>query len=257
MATGDQADLFARIKALLPGWFGQDLAPTPVLDALLQAPAWALSFFYAQYVYAKLQTRITTATDGWLDLISQDFFGAALPRNLGESDASFLARIKANLFPASNTLAAISAAITAITGTTPHIIEPWRPNETGVWDGAAGQGAMFWDVDNITTPFRWTEARGEIFIEVPTPPLSILSNGALPAWDQQSFWDTYTVDWIDISANQINSASQIAAVVRQLKVCGVLALVKFTGVPGIGGAALWDGAGEAWDGSTPPRWDAL
>lgn len=257
MAIGDQPDLFGRIKRLLPNWFGQDVAPTPILDGLLQGPAWLLSFVYSLIAYAKLQTRLATATDGWLDLISQDFLGSSLPRNLGESDATFLARIKANLFPPSNTVAAIVAAVGAITGTTPRLMEPWRPSQTGVWDGSGGQGAMFWDVDNVTTPFRFTDSgRGEYFIEVPAPPLSVLSRGYLPAYDKNSFWDTYSLNWIDLSAAAMASALQVIAILQKLTVCGVTAWVRFTGVTGTGGAPLWDGAGETWDAQNPPRWDS-
>lgn len=255
---GDKTDLFGRLMRLLPNWFGRDAAPTPVLDGLLQAPSAALSFFFSLYAYAKLQTRLTTATDGWLDLISQDFFGAALPRNPSETDTAFLARIKANLFLASNTIAAISAAIFAITGTTPRIIEGWRPTQTGTWDGPAGEGMMFWDVDNLTTPFRWTDyAAGALFIEVPIAPLAVLGNGFMPGWDTWSYWDTFSLNFIDLGAVAIYGATEVAAIVRRLKVAGVLTLIKFTGVPDIGGAELWDGAGETWDSTAPPRWDAL
>src|SRR3984957_19084211 len=96
MATGDQNDMLARIKALLPnGWFR---GLTPVLDALLSGYAWSLSFIYQLIQYAQLQTRIATATDGFLDLISFDFFGGSLPRKSQEYDAPFRSRILAQLF---------------------------------------------------------------------------------------------------------------------------------------------------------------
>ncbi|WP_083615571.1 hypothetical protein [Paraburkholderia sp. SOS3] len=71
---------------------------SPNFDATLQGPAWALSSIYAQITYAALQTRIATATDGYLDLISNDFFGTSLPRLTNEPDGDFRARILANLF---------------------------------------------------------------------------------------------------------------------------------------------------------------
>ena len=63
----------------------------------LSGPAWALSQIYALIQYAVLQTRIATATDGFLDLISYDFFGGNLPRRSQEKDNPFRARILATL----------------------------------------------------------------------------------------------------------------------------------------------------------------
>src|ERR1700727_986655 len=102
MATGDQSDMLARLKAVLPsGWFplsvvGQP-SNTPILDGLLSGPAWALSWVYTLIEYANDQTRIATATDVWLDLAALDYFGGNLTRNPGESDSAFSARIRANL----------------------------------------------------------------------------------------------------------------------------------------------------------------
>ena len=94
MATGDQSDILRRLKSTLPRWFGDS---TTILDALLQGLAWAASFVYSLWAYAKLQTRIKTATDGWLDMIAADFFGSSLLRTANQSDASFRALIIINL----------------------------------------------------------------------------------------------------------------------------------------------------------------
>ncbi len=69
-----------------------------MLDALLRGFAYATAFVYVLIAYAARQTRIKTATDGWLDMIAADFFGASLLRKPGQSDASFRARILADLF---------------------------------------------------------------------------------------------------------------------------------------------------------------
>src|SRR3978361_501866 len=94
--TGDQSDILSRLKTLLPGGWFRDA--TPVLDGFLSGIAWALAQVYALAAYARLQTRILTATDGFLDLISFDFFGNTLPRRALESDAAFRTRIVAELF---------------------------------------------------------------------------------------------------------------------------------------------------------------
>src|SRR4051812_22302106 len=95
MAIGDQSDIAARLKALLPkAWFQH---ATPNLDAALNGIAWALSAASSLAAYARLQARISRATDGFLALISSDFLGATLPRRSGESAAAFRTRIRAEL----------------------------------------------------------------------------------------------------------------------------------------------------------------
>jgi hypothetical protein len=141
--TGDQADIFARLKGYLPTrWFGSASDSTPILDAVLTGIATCLSFIYSLYAYTKLQTRIATATDGWLDMISGDFFGLALPRKTGESDNSFRSRIQANLLRPKATRGAVTQALVALTGRTPVIVEPARPADTGAYGGPSiGYGA--------------------------------------------------------------------------------------------------------------------
>ena len=135
MATGDINDCLARIKSALPSrWF---VSPTPVLDALLAAPAYALSFCYSLYAYAQLQTRIKTATDGWLDMVAADFFGTALLRAPNQTDASFRARIIANLFRERATRAGVIKVLVDLTGRAPKIFEPLRPLDTGAYGVAA------------------------------------------------------------------------------------------------------------------------
>jgi len=138
MAKGDQQDLYARLRSQLPPWFG-DAASSPILDALLQGLAYGWAYFYALLVYARLQTRIKTATDGWLDMIASDFFGLTLQRKTGQSDASFRANIIANLFRERGTRNAIVKVLTDLTGRAPTIIEPSRPADTGAY-GAPNSG---------------------------------------------------------------------------------------------------------------------
>jgi len=131
---GDASDIVARLKRLLPRWFGQDHGPTPVLDGLLQGPAVALAWVHELYAYARLQTRIATATGGWLDLIALDFFGGDLKRAQGQSDASFRIAIIAHLFKPMATRAALSMRVTLLTGAPPRIFEPQRAADTGAYD---------------------------------------------------------------------------------------------------------------------------
>jgi hypothetical protein len=130
MAVGDQQDIVKRLKAVLPnGWFSQD--STPVLDGFLSGIAWALALIYSLAAYAKLQTRIMSATDGFLDLISYDFFGDNLPRKFMESDSAFRSRILAELLLQKATRYGLIRALQILTGRTPWVFEPARPADTG------------------------------------------------------------------------------------------------------------------------------
>lgn len=160
MATGDQQDQFQRIKALIPKWFSDD---TPVLDALLRGFAYAKSFVYGLIVYAALQTRIKTATDGWLDMIAADFFGSSLLRKSGQSDASFRNRIIINLFRERATRNGLVKVLTDLTGRAPAVFEPQRPLDTGSYGGpligygvAGGYGSMLLPFQAFVTAYRPT-----------------------------------------------------------------------------------------------------
>jgi hypothetical protein len=138
MATGDQTDIGARLNAELPPWFA---SVNPVLGALLAGIAAVLSWVYGLYAYAKMQTRRLTATDIWLDLYAQDYFGTALTRNTNESDVSFRARIGAALFQQRATRSALVAVVESLTGYAPTIVEPWSPMDCGAYGvGYCGYG---------------------------------------------------------------------------------------------------------------------
>jgi len=136
---GDVNDIFSRLKKLLPaGWFGDE---TPKLDTLLLACATSLSWGYSLYQYARLQTRISTASNNWLDIAARDFFGVRLRRAEGESDDVFRLKISNSLFRERGTRQAISTVVKELTGLTPTIIEPQRSADTGGYGcPAAGYG---------------------------------------------------------------------------------------------------------------------
>lgn len=156
--TGDQQDIFTRIKSLLPRWYG-DI--TPLLDGLIQGLAWAGSFIYSLYAYAKLQTRIKTATEGWLDMIAADFFGSTLVRSINQSDTAFRARIIVNLFRERATRAGIVSVLKDLTGRAPIIFEPLRPADTGAYSApnsgygaAGGYGSVLLPFQAFVTALR-------------------------------------------------------------------------------------------------------
>ena len=80
------------------------------------------------------------AADDFLDRISADFFGTALPRRINEGDAAFRARILAELQRVRGTRPAIVQALVNLTGRTPAIFEPARPADTGAWNKGLGYG---------------------------------------------------------------------------------------------------------------------
>ena len=119
---GDQDDMTARLRAVLPtGWFADD---APVLSALLAGLAESWAWLYAVLAYARQQTRLATATDGWLDAVARDFAGPRWARATNETDTAFRARIARNLRRLRGTRGAVVAALTDLTGRAPAIFEP-------------------------------------------------------------------------------------------------------------------------------------
>jgi hypothetical protein len=134
MAIGDNTDMWGRLKNLLPvGWFGDN---NPIRDALLWGYANGLAWGYTLYLYAKDQTRIKSATDGWLDLIGLDFFGDNLVRYANQSDASYRNRILINIFRERTTRHAMEQVLFDLTGRWPIIVEPARPADVGSYGAA-------------------------------------------------------------------------------------------------------------------------
>lgn len=131
MTTGSQQDFALRLRALLPtGWFpalpaAGEAETAPVLMAVLTGIGNQFAGIWSLLTYAKQQTRISTSTGSFIDATAVDYFGpGGLLRNTGETDAAYIARIKASLFPIRGTRAAVVAVVTALTGAAPFIVEP-------------------------------------------------------------------------------------------------------------------------------------
>ena len=119
-----------RLKSLLPtGWFRE----SPILDAVLTGIGTALQGVYDLTEYARKQTRIATATDGFLDLIALDFFGDKLLRRVNEVDSPYRQRILAQLLLEKGTRKGMIRALEILTGRTPVIFEPARPADVAVY----------------------------------------------------------------------------------------------------------------------------
>lgn len=190
---GDQSDIVSRLQAVSPPWFGDN----PLLvTAGAQGAAAGLAPIYQQIVYAQAQTRIKTATGSFLDLISQDFFGATLPRYPNEQDAAFRGRILANLFVKGPTRRDMIRVLTLLTGRAPLIIEPSRVQDCGAWDAPS----CGWDVVTASGCGHWGQSLPfQCLIEAYRP----LGTGIpyVAGWDASSAgWDTPSQgEWTDAS----------------------------------------------------------
>jgi hypothetical protein len=150
MAAGDQTDIIGRLQRWLPTrWFPTDIGTR--VYATLAGFASPLSAIYSQIAYVRNQTRLGTVTDGFADLASYDYLGDRLPRLAGESDATYVARIKANIFLKANTPTAVEAAIEAVTGYPARVIEPWNPSNN------ARYGSAFYGFNRKSCPGQYSD----------------------------------------------------------------------------------------------------
>ncbi len=136
MATGDTDDMKSRLRAVFPNWFA-DPADSPIAEAVFTGCAAGLSFVYGFIQFAKLQTRISTATGGWLDLAAWDFFNTGFLRRQAESDDSFRSRVLKELLRPRLTKAAILQMLLDMTGRQGIVIELNDVSAIGTWDGPA------------------------------------------------------------------------------------------------------------------------
>ncbi len=143
---GDPADIAGRLRLALPRRWFADAAP--VLDALLGGLASAWSGLHGLLQEVRRQSRMATATDGFLDLASADLFGGGLLRRTGEADDAFRARIGRALRRLRATRAGLVDAA-AEAGSAAAVFEPAYPPDTGVyggpglaWGAAGGWGSL-------------------------------------------------------------------------------------------------------------------
>ncbi|MCB8880421.1 hypothetical protein ACELLULO517_09270 [Acidisoma cellulosilytica] len=150
--TGDQADMAARLRAALPqGWFADD---APILTALLNGLGNVWAWLYALLAFAQQQTRLATASGGWLDLIAQDYGGAGWARESGESDQAFKARIAFNLRRLRGTRGALVANVTMLTGRTPLVFEPANTADTGGYNTAGIGWSLTGGWGSLNLPYQ-------------------------------------------------------------------------------------------------------
>lgn len=181
--AGDLADFIARLWSVLPKrWFAEQ---SPNLEGLLTGIATPWTWLYGLIAYVVNQTRLLTATDDSLDLISNDYFGADLTRKSSEGDAAYRSRIAAALLREAATRSAVSAGLAALVGSQPVIFEPTNCMDTGSYGRFADDGAM------LHTGMAYGQAGGwgsfrlplQFFVTAtrpPTPGIAMLAGYGTP-----------------------------------------------------------------------------
>jgi hypothetical protein len=153
---GDIDDMRTRLRLTMPArWFADH---APVLDGLFSGLSSVWSALYSLLLYVKLQSRIGTATNGFLDLAGKDLFSDPILRRLGETDDSFRARLKRAMRREQATRTGLIAAATEA-GFTVRIFEPARPADTGAyntpaglaWNIAGGWGSLAMPLESLVT----------------------------------------------------------------------------------------------------------
>ncbi|WP_202034103.1 hypothetical protein [Rhizobium rhizogenes] len=224
MATGDVDDMLSRIKATLPPWFPTE---SPILDGLLTGFATVAAWIYGLITYAKLQTRISTATDGWLDLIAFDFFGRRMVRGT-RTDTLFRSAILAELFRPRATRQAIIDVLTGLTGNAPDIFEPARPQDTGGYaPGPTGDGRGYGLAYNLTGGYGSLLMPYEILITAHRSPSGGIPNvigygGPAGGYSTPSTFEYANLDMIQGTVTD----ADIYSAVDHVRAAGITAWVR-------------------------------
>lgn len=145
MAIGDEAFFKKLVLENLPrGWFDQG---GEVINALANAVGEPAAFGFDQIGYVAKQTRLATATDGFLDLAAEDYFGrGGMKRRKSEADDDYRARLQEELLRPLGTREALVDVIDDLTGHEPTILEPAHQPDCGAWGGASGPYLMGYGV---------------------------------------------------------------------------------------------------------------
>ncbi len=134
MPTGDQTDILQRLRALVPASWFRDAHGE--IDAVLGGVAANEAFIYNLVQFAKAQTRVQSASGGFLDLFAFDYFGLHFQRKPGQSDAAWALAIENELLRARVTRSAVIKAVHDLTGTQVTLFEPWNAADTGGFGAA-------------------------------------------------------------------------------------------------------------------------
>ncbi len=226
-------DFAQRLLRLFPrGWSGGNAnAPGGVVYAMFEGIGSTLASFLSQMQFIANGLRIKLAYGSALDTISVDYFGPnGLPRNPGESDASFRTRILQMLLLPRVTRYAILNAIKIILGVTPRLSEPWAPGDTASIDLNS-----YLDVDgsqNIT-PSRISDSTPfSGFIDIPTPVSSVTGGYPIYGLDNGLALDvgTTAIDMAFLATNVVGSTSfesSVFSLITSFKAMGITVWTRF------------------------------
>lgn len=172
---GDQTDVVSRLRLTLPeGWFEDD---GPVVGGLLAGLGSAWAGLYGLLGVVRLQSRLATAVEQFLDLACLDYFGGRLPRRAGETDATLRARLSRAMRRERGTRAGLIAAA-AEAGYSAVVFEAARPRDTGAyntpgglaWGVAGGWGSLAMPLEclvTVTAVAPVTDVRPELVAALP------------------------------------------------------------------------------------------
>lgn len=149
---GDAEDMRQRLRLTLPShWFADS---APVLDGLLAGFSVAWTGLYNLLQFVRLQSRIQSATAGFLDLAATDFFGIGVSRRAQETDVPFRSRLQRAMLRQRGTRAALIDAASEA-GFAVRIFEAAQPADTGVYNTCSG---LAWNVSggwgSLSMPFE-------------------------------------------------------------------------------------------------------
>lgn len=228
-------DFAARLLSLYPrGWVG-DAAKNPggVAYALFEGIGATLASFLSQMQFIANGLRIKLAYGTALDTISVDYFGVdGLPRNPGESDTSFRARILQMLLIARVTRAAIQNVVEIVTGASARVGEPW----TAGGDCAAYDVNSYYDVDGApgVAPSRIGDGLAYTgFVDATIPVSSVTGGYPIYGVDMGLAFDvgTSAYDLASYATNVLPNngiENQVISFIQAFKAWGIVVGIRFT-----------------------------
>jgi hypothetical protein len=185
--------------------------------------------------FAAAATRLQTAIGNALDLASADLTYPTVTRNPGESDTDYRIGVLAALLPSGAIRQAISDAVERVTGVVPRIVEPWRPSDTGtydgVWVGSQLLGAAYYGVDTVETPGRYTDAnRYQGFVDSIVPGVIPLGGNPLRTYDDFAYYTipgAYGGYYLDLPGTSVIGETDVYSAINAAKVLGTVVWVRF------------------------------
>lgn len=215
-----------ELVAVYPSPWTSDAAKLPggILYAVMNAFAGNLQMINDFLVYGFDSSRIATAENDALDLVSVDFYGTELPRKRGESDDAFRGRIQAQMFIPYTTRDAFIQAITALTGTAPRLISPWIAGQTSGFDWS------YWDYDTEDRPALYGDSslKYQAFIQATLPsPTQPDAPSAIWGYDAGAGFDLYTGTFWNLLAADFVTVEDLDKLINRIKAFGITIWRKY------------------------------